>query len=284
MANKPRHPCIAGLLTFLSRGLGHVYAGSPKRGLILFTIEQCLLLALGVSTLAYTPDIFSLLVAVVIGIGFTAFCVVDAVKIAKSNRHRYELAKYNRWFVYLGYYVILSLGVSTGLSEGVKANLVKAYKLPSRSMEPTLLPGDHVLVDHSAKATSPQKGQIIIFEYPENPTKDFIKRVVAVGGDTVEIKDKQLYVNGKAVKEEYIEHKEIETIPASQNPRDNFGPIEVPGNSYFVMGDNRDITYDSRFFGAVAKDKVKGIVKSIYWSWDREKFAVRWDRIGIHVR
>jgi len=284
MADKPRQPWMAGLLTFLSRGLGHVYAGSPKRGLILFAIEQGLLLALGVSTLAYTPDIYSLLLAVVVGIGFTIFCVVDAVKIAKSNQQQYELAKYNRWFVYVGYFVVLSLGVSTIVSEGVKANLVKAYKLPSGSMEPTLLSGDHVLVDRTAKARNPKKGQIIIFEYPEDPTKDFIKRVVAVGGDTVEVKDKQLYVNGKAMKEEYIEHKEIDTIPASQNPRDNFGPIAVPASSYFVMGDNRDRTYDSRFWGAVAKDKVKGIVKSIYWSWDREKFSVRWDRIGMHVQ
>jgi signal peptidase I len=284
VADEPRKPWVAGLLTLVTRGLGHVYAGKPKRGLVLFAIEQCLLIVFGITSLAYTPDIFLLLLAVVVGTGFTIFCIVDAVKVAKANQQHYVLAKYNRWFFYVGYFVVLSLGVSTIVSEGVKANLVQAYKLPSGSMEPTLLSGDHVVVDRRAKAKSPQKGQIIIFEYPEDPTKDFIKRVVAVGGDTVEVKDKQLFVNGKAMKEDYIEHKEVDTIPASQNPRDNFGPKVIPANSYFVMGDNRDRTYDSRFWGAVSKDKVKGTVKSIYWSWDREKFAVRWDRIGMHIQ
>jgi len=284
VANKPRKPWIAGLLTLVTRGLGHLYAGSPKRGLILFTIEQCLVIALGISTIIYTPDIYSLLVFVVIGIGFAIFCILDAVKIAKTKREQYELSKYNRWYAYVGYFVVMSLCVSSLISEGVKANLVKAYKLPSGAMEDTLLIGDHVLVDQRKSAREPHRGDIVIFEYPEDPTKDFIKRVVAIGGDTIEIRNKNLFINGAPVTEPYVVHKEANTIPATENPRDNYGPKVVPAGSYFTMGDNRNRSYDSRFWGFVSKDKVKGAMRSIYWSWDREKGSVRWNRIGKKVQ
>jgi signal peptidase I len=150
-------------------------------------------------------------------------------------------------------------------------------------MEPTLLIGDHILVDKSKSAKNPKQGEIIVFEYPEDSTKDFVKRVVAIEGDTIEIKDKNLFVNGRQLQEPYIAHKESNIIPATDNPRDNLAPKVVPPGSYFTMGDNRDRSYDSRFWGFVPKDNVKGTVKNIYWSWDREKSAIRWDRIGNKV-
>lgn len=284
MTNKPRKPWIAGVLTFVTRGLGHLYAGNPKRGLILFGIEQCLVIALGISTIVYTPDIYSLLFFVAIGIGFAIFCIWDAVTISKTKKDLYELAKYNRWYAYLSYFIVMSLCVSTLISESVKANLVKAYKLPSGAMEDTLLIGDHILVDQRNSAREPHRGDLVVFEYPEDPTKDFIKRVVAIGGDTVEVRNKSLLVNSAAVTEPYVVHKEANLIPATENPRDNLAPKIVPAGSYFMMGDNRDRSYDSRFWGFVSKDKVKGTVKSIYWSWDREKGAIRWTRIGKKVQ
>lgn len=284
MANKPRKPWLAGVLTLVTRGLGHLYAGKPLRGIVLFGIEQCLLISLGLSTIVYTPDIYVLLLAVVVGIAFTVFCIADAVKIASRNKEQYEQAKYNKWYAYVGYFLVFSVGVSTLVSEAVKSNLLKAYKLPSGAMEDTLLIGDHVLVDQRKSARDPHRGDIVIFEYPEDPNKDFIKRVVAIEGDTVEIRNKALYVNGAPVSESYVVHKEADTIPASENPRDNFAPKVVPAGSYFMMGDNRDRSYDSRFWGFVTKDKVKGTMKSIYWSWDREKGAVRWSRIGKKIQ
>jgi signal peptidase I len=283
VANKPRKPWIAGLLTLVSKGLGHLYAGNPSRGFVVFGIEQCLVISLGISTMIYTPDIYVLFLAVAIGIAFTIFCIVDAVKIATRNRENYEPAKYNKWFVYVGYFLVFTVGVSSLVSETVKTNLVKAYKIPAKSMEETLLAGDHVLVDQRKIAREPKRGDLVVFKYPEDATKDFIKRVVAVGGDTVEVRDKVLFVNGKAAPEPYVVHKEADTIPATENPRDNLAPLVVPPGSYFMMGDNRDRSYDSRFWGFVSKDKVKGTVKSIYWSWDKEKCAIRWSRIGKKI-
>lgn len=284
MNNKPRRPWIAGVLTLLSRGLGHLYAGKPKRGLILLGIEYCLLLVMGFFAITFTVQLVSLLLAVMIGLSFTILCVVDAVQIAKEKKENYELAKYNRWFVYVGYYLVLGLGVSSFASEAVKQKFIKAYKLPSAAMEPTLLVGDHILVDQRKSAREPHRWDLVIFEYPEDPTKDFIKRVVAIGGDTVEIRSKHLFINGAPVTEPYVAHNETNIIPASENPRDNLAPRVVPAGSYFMMGDNRDRSYDSRFWGFVPKDKVKGTVKSVYWSWNKEKFTVRWNRLGSKVQ
>lgn len=124
---------------------------------------------------------------------------------------------------------------------------------------------------------------MVIFEYPKDPSKDFVKRVVAVSGDTVEIKDKQLIVNGNIIKEEYVVYTDVTTYPTITYPRDQFGPVTVPANSYFVMGDNRDHSLDSRFFGFVSKNMIRGTLKSIYWSYDRKISSIRWNRIGKKI-
>jgi signal peptidase I len=150
-------------------------------------------------------------------------------------------------------------------------------------MEPTFLIGDWFLADRRLPARNPTRDDIIVFEYPKNKTIDFIERVVAVGGDTVEIRNKGLYVNNKLVKETHVVHQEPDVITASESHRDNFGPITVPDGSFFVMGDNRDDSADSRFFGFVDKNKIKGTARQVYWSWDHKTSSVRWKRIGKRI-
>lgn len=283
MPDKPRKPWLAGVLTLVTRGLGHLYAGYPARGLILFGIEQFLVFAFAVAASIYTPDRYLLVLLVIIGLAFNVLCIVDAVDMAKTRKDHYETARYNRWFVYAGYVLVLSAGVSTVLSGAIKSYLIKAYHIPAASMEDTLLIGDHILVDQRTAAREPKRGDLVVFAYPEDPSKEFVKRVVAVEGDTVEIRDKVLLVNGSSVPEPYVVHNEPTIIPATENPRDNLAPVIVPAGSYFTMGDNRDRSYDSRFWGFVPSENVKGTVRSIYWSWDRTARAVRWDRIGMKV-
>lgn len=194
----------------------------------------------------------------------------------------YQLKKYNKIAIYIGILVLVTV-FSTSIKLLIRNNYVQAFKIPAGSMEPTLLIGDHILVDRQMSARNPNRGDIVIFEYPEDPSKDFVKRVVAVAGDIVVIKKKELYINNRPVKEAYSVHKELDLIPANQNPRDNFGPVTVPAGSYFMMGDNRDRSYDSRFWGFVEKTKIKGTVRNIYWSWDHKKSVVRWNRIGTKV-
>ncbi len=281
MENKPRKPWIAGLLSLTQPGLGQMYNGEILKALVFYLLPM--LVIPGLILCLHSEFVRICLVSIALfSTAYYVIALIDAVRTANRYKDNYLPKKFNRAIAYAGVF-LLAVMVNISTSAILKSSVVKAYKLPSASMEPTLLIGDHILLDRSQAARSPQKGAIIVFEYPEDSSKDFIKRVVATGGDTVEIRDKQLYVNGIAVKEPYIAHKEADMIPASQNPRDNFGPQIVPVGTYFVMGDNRDRSYDSRFWGIVRGDKVKGTVKDIYWSWDKETLSVRWDRVGMKV-
>jgi signal peptidase I len=175
----------------------------------------------------------------------------------------------------------------------IRTFVVQAFKIPSGSMKQTLLIGDHILVNkfiYGIKIPylqktiipikNPQRGDIIVFKYPVDPQKDFIKRVIGVGGDVVESRDKQLYVNHKRVNHDFGIHTDPHIYSGNSKKRDNFGPITVPENSLFVMGDNRDESYDSRFWGFVDLKAVNGKAFIIYWSWDKQNFGVRWKRLG----
>jgi len=210
----------------------------------------------------------------------------------------------------------------------IRAFVVQAFKIPSGSMVPTLVQGDHILVNKFIYGLKipftdsrflifrqPRRGDIIVFSFPGNKEReecrsitknilkrlenvwdsgnplylfrddcrDFIKRIIGVGGDKIEIKNKTVYINGVALKEPYAIHSDPNIVDASIEPRDNFGPIIVPRRKFFVMGDNRDQSFDSRFWGFVDIDEIKGKAFIIYWSWNSNgKWfkKVRWNRIG----
>jgi signal peptidase I len=175
----------------------------------------------------------------------------------------------------------------------IRTFVIQAYKIPSGSMKPTLLIGDHILVskfNYGIKLPflrttlipvgAPQRGDIVVFIYPEDRSKDFIKRVIGVPGDTIEIRNKKILLNGLPYNDKHGVYVDNLIIPGAVQPRDNFGPVTVPEGSLFVMGDNRDESYDSRFWGFVSKKDVLGKALIIYWSWNREEHWIRWSRIG----
>ncbi|HSG39222.1 MAG TPA: signal peptidase I [Thermoanaerobaculia bacterium] len=165
--------------------------------------------------------------------------------------------------------------------------VIQTFYIPSGSMEDTLLIGDHLFVNrfvYGPTATPAEdgalpfrdvhRGDIVVFRSPEDPKLDLVKRCIAVGGDTVEIIDQQLHLNGKPVNEaSYVVHKDRDRDPGTffgdpnLEKRDNYGPYQVPAGHYFCMGDNRDNSYDSRFWGPVPAHLVKGRVLFIYWSY-----------------
>jgi signal peptidase I len=178
----------------------------------------------------------------------------------------------------------------------IRTFVVQSFKIPSGSMEETLAIGDHLLVNkfiYGIKAPfidrtlldigSPKRGDVVVFEYPKDESRDFIKRVVGTPGDIIEIRDKKVFVNGEPYINPHEVFKTSEILPKEQSPRDNFGPVKVPDNAYFVMGDNRDNSYDSRFWGFVGKDHIKGRAFIKYWSWDSDKSRVRWENIGKSI-
>ena len=186
-----------------------------------------------------------------------------------------------------------ALFVALILALVIRTFVVLAFKIPSESMVKTLLVGDHLLASKFSygikipfthtyiyKGEDPVKGDIIIFEYPNDPSVDYIKRIVGTPGDTIEVRNKQLFRNGEPVKESFIRFTEPDRI---QPVRDNFGPVTVPADKYFVMGDNRDNSMDSRFWGFVDRSAIRAKAWRIYWSWGGLG-DIRLDRIGKAVQ
>lgn len=166
----------------------------------------------------------------------------------------------------------------------IRTDVVQAFRIPSGSMENTLLIGDFLLVNkfiygpripfttiNLPGIRNPQPGDVVVFPFPQNPEQDFIKRCVAIEGQTVEIKDKIVYVDGTPLaKPEEAKFEDPVVKPGVRSPRDNWGPKVVPPGHLFVMGDNRDFSSDSRYWGFVDRETVVGKAFIIYWSWDRQ--------------
>ena len=186
----------------------------------------------------------------------------------------------------------------------IRTFVIQAFKIPSGSMLPTLQIGDHILVSkfiYGIKIpftgatlipiTDPKPNDIVVFQYPKNPELDYIKRVIATAGDNVEIRDKKILINGKPFNDTHGVFKDPLILPAAAAPRDNFGPVTVPAGKIFVMGDNRDNSYDGRFWGFVDLKAVRGKAWAIYWSWDVQQpllsldrlRSIRWNRLAAVV-
>jgi signal peptidase I len=168
----------------------------------------------------------------------------------------------------------------------IRTFVVQAFKIPSGSMEPTLLVGDHILVNkfiygvkipfiHTTliPISSPKRGDVVVFIYPVDKSKDFIKRVIGLPGDTVEIKDNKIIINGKIYDDKHGFYAEPREGKGNLGPSERF---KVPKDHVFVMGDNRDHSYDSRFWGYVPVNTIKGKAFIIYWSWPN------WNRF-LHI-
>jgi signal peptidase I len=186
-----------------------------------------------------------------------------------------------------------ALGMALLLALFIRTFIVQAFKIPSGSMIPTLQIGDHILVNKLAYGIRiPLKGEylvtfgtaerqeVVVFVYPEDRSKDFIKRVIGIAGDIVEIRSKKVYINGKPIIDSYAHFEDGSSKLWPIDNRDNYGPRQVPEGHIFVMGDNRDRSFDSRFWGFVDLKEVKGKAVIIYWSWDGSERWVRWERIG----
>jgi len=211
----------------------------------------------------------------------------------RERKERKPKPAWREWLEAIAWAVALALIIRTWG--------VQAFKIPSGSMKPTLLIGDHLLVSKSAYGVKipflerviipvgdPQRGDIIVFRFPEDRNKDFIKRIIGLPGETVEVRNKAVFINGRRLHDPWGHYTDRIILPPGVQPRDNFGPVKVPPDHYFVMGDNRDQSYDSRFWfggrgGFVPRRDILGKAFIIYWSWKDRGFGVRWNRIGMII-
>lgn len=173
---------------------------------------------------------------------------------------------------------IKSIAVAVVLALLIRTFIIQAFKIPSSSMENTLKIGDHLFVTkfiygtkipftdiRILSLTKPKRDDIIVFKYPYDKKRDFIKRCIGIPGDKIEIKNKIVYVNDGPVEKSYIIHRDSNVIPSEVSQRDNFGPVIVPEGRYFMMGDNRDTSLDSRFWGFLHEKYLRGKALVIYW-------------------
>jgi signal peptidase I len=182
-----------------------------------------------------------------------------------------------------------SIVIAVILALFIRTFVVQAFKIPTGSMENNLLIGDHLLVNKFVFGPSSSaiektvlplgtinRGNVVVFKYPEEPERDFIKRVIGLPGETIELRQKKVYVNGTPLDEPYVHFLEAPggseaNEVTSLDVRERFGPVTVPPNHYFVMGDNRDNSQDSRYWGFLPRDYVKGKALIIYWSYEAER-------------
>ena len=172
----------------------------------------------------------------------------------------------------------------------IRTFVVQAFKIPSGSMIPTLLVGDHILVNKFIyRFRDPARGDVVVFKYPEEPERDFIKRVIGLPGETIALRQKKVYINGEPLEESYVDFLEppgAETSiheVTSADVRERFGPVTVPPNQYFVMGDNRDNSQDSRYWGFLPRNYIKGRALMIYWSYESGREDYLAGGIGAQV-
>jgi len=298
-ASRARRPWIAVVLTILTPGLGHLYAGAPRRALGFWVLSLAAGIAIvaivsAVAILSVVPGSLLLVAGILSTPVIVGLIAWSAARTARNAGVDFVPRSYNRWWVYLGIVLAVAFLVQPPYLSVIKKTILQAYQIPSSSMEPTLLQGDFILAKPLRRA--PERGDIVVYR---RRGLVFMKRVVGLPADTLSMQNGTLFVNGHSVAEPYASHRhegslfdqdflwqreyvapEVDRV--TYHPTLTFwGPIVVPPRAYFVLGDNRGESADSRYTGFVPADSAIQRPTVIYLSRDRETGHIRWDRIGI---
>ncbi len=306
-ANLPnrRRPWVAVALSLVMPGLGHAYCGRFPRGLVfLFGYFLPIMLLQVARVFESFGSVFTgVMVLVTAAPLIHLLATLDSYCVAGRTRGDYEMKDYNRWYVYI-MLVLLNSASSLVATLSLRTNYVEAFRVPSASNYPTIAPGDRLLANKIAyNHVDPKRGDLVVFTNPEDRKINYIKRVVAIAGDTVEIKDGELYVNGRKIARRPVSEPGADGTNKGVNselPRGevlceinghakykiflaelrhdqgsgDFEKITVPMYHCFVLGDNRNLSHDSRHFGPVPLATIKGRAEYLYWP------AAGWSRFG----
>jgi signal peptidase I len=291
-----RSPFWAVILSVAATGLGHIYCGRLLKGLILFFAGFAFAPIIVITAQnAASPWMLAVVIASLLLLaGIFFYALVDAGLLARRIGRDYQIKEYNRWYIYL-LFIIVALSYPTNLASSIRDNVLQAFRIPAPSMAPGILRGDSILLNKAIyKIKAPARGDVVVFIYPDDRRRYYIKRIVALPGDTIEIRDNKIIVNDRP-----LTYNSPETAPALNfNPGPEIQALEeenhgrrypilingartadlpkttVPHGACFVLGDNRTQSKDSRTFGPVPLADIKGRVDYIYWP------AVSWSRFG----
>jgi signal peptidase I len=291
-ADRPRRAWVAAVLAFLLTGLGHVYAGRPGRGAVLWLLT-CATGYLGLyAVVLLVPSIVAVLAFMCIWAAVWIWTIFDAARSAKAAPVPYSLRPYNRWYFYTAIFLVWAMLPAPPTKKIANQNIGGAFKLPSESMAPAYQAGDFIIVT-PLRGQVP-RGAVVVFRSDFGP---LLKRVVGVPGDTLSMRNNHLVVNGAVVAEPYamidsVDHTGPEfewqrtfltagvDTARYQPSLHTWGPIAIPRGEYFVLGDSRGNSLDSRYTGFVQRDSITARPSVIYFSWDSERHRVRWSRLG----
>jgi signal peptidase I len=280
---------FAGLFSYLVPGLGQVYNGQAEKGLLynfVFTTWDGFVLLCAVQALKRQVSAGS--VAIFFALFLFTFAaqlviVMEAIRGAVRAKDGFEPRRYNTPFLYLPV-LFICLAIQVSISATVREYVLRPFRIPSVSMSPTILPGDYLLSNQLVFSDrNPGRGDVVIFKSPENEKADFIKRIVGLPGDSLEIKNGALWINGKPEGEPYLNREGNPARAGAAGFGEHFGPLKIPPDSYFVLGDNRNNSVDSRRFGPVPRHRIKGKPLFVYFSRDGI-FKWRFGRIGKIIR
>jgi signal peptidase I len=271
--SRPRNPWLALLLSLVAVGLGQVYNGQWKKGVGFYVAE----IVLALFMILFWADFAAMLLCVSILFGYNLFAAGEAFATARRSSG-YTLKPCNRWWIYL-ICLAVSLGSGAAFERVVKDWFFMAYKVPSASMLPTIRVGDHFMVEVLEPGDELKRGEIVIFSTPGTKGRDFVKRIVGLPGETVEIRQRRVFIDGKPLAEPYVRHSKADSLPV----RDAFGPLTLGPDEYFLMGDNREDSFDSRWLGPVPRKRITGRAAYIYFPGDLA--SPDWaDRLGAPLR
>jgi signal peptidase I len=296
---RARRPWLAALLSLAVPGLGQLYAGRGRRALLLFLLLPPVELAVHILAVAIPFRMANLVIPAALWLVLRALVARDAALTARTLGADTPVRVFSRWYSCVAA-LLLVVALNTLWAHAYRATLVEAYKISAGSMETTILRGERLLAVKWAYgwrdpllgrvifgARRPQRGELVVFRYPEDPSRSFLKRVIGLPGEAVEIRDKRVLIDGSPLDEPYarfleppLRHDDPEYGRRSESRGDNWGPMTVPPGEYFVLGDNRDNSRDSRYWGFVEQDDLLGRAALVYWSWDSSGGPVRWERIG----
>lgn len=265
---------IAFLFSLIVPGLGQVYAGQLERGVIIYSLSYLFALALCLSNMARD---FPGLILLVIALILLAFLVSADAYISVRRLKEYSPAPYNKWYLH-----VIAIALNTVMAGPLVTFPIKGptgisiTRLASNTLEPALMEGDYVVLGSNPYVSEkPRRGDVVVFPYAQDPSRQFIKRVVGLERESVEIVDKRTFIDGRLFADPWGVYHDREVMPASKGPRDNIPRIVVPRGFVFVLGDNRDISFDSRYYGPVETGKISG--KALYVLWGKG------NRSGIKV-
>jgi signal peptidase I len=252
--SRPRRVGLALVLSLLFPGLGQIYTGQLSKALIV--IAGALVLDLLAVAVGLPLTFVGLLALLFTGSLIYVALAVDAVVFARRSREGFRETKSYPIYTYFAFAIgVFVLRLAT-LSD-VRRSYFQAYKMPSGSMEATLLIGDYIMVDKRPVAV--HRNEIIVFAFPPDPLKEYVKRIIAVGGDSVVVRNGVVYLNGQQASDAHAHLDIAAEDRLAVSPRDNFGPVTVPTGKLFVLGDNRDHSYDSRFGDSSTRPKCGGV-------------------------